>query len=94
MTWWTTERQRTANINPDLITFWISPVNLICKHLVTLFYLELKMNDVWVESFKDFISLAFKICLSKLGLSHLLAYPQSSQVKSYLPDLDTWWLKH
>ncbi|GKA71146.1 ribonuclease H-like domain-containing protein [Tanacetum coccineum] len=29
MTWWTTERQRFANINPDLITFWISLVNLI-----------------------------------------------------------------
>nr|GEY45250.1 hypothetical protein [Tanacetum cinerariifolium] len=64
MTWWITERQRSANINPDLMTFWISPINLICKHLVTLFHLELEMDDVWVESFKDFVSLAFKISLT------------------------------
>nr|GFA39210.1 hypothetical protein [Tanacetum cinerariifolium] len=66
MTWWTTERQRFADINPDLVTFWISPVNVIS---VTLFHLELKMNGVWVESFYNFICLAFKVCLSKLGMT-------------------------
>nr|GEV60474.1 hypothetical protein [Tanacetum cinerariifolium] len=33
------------------------------------------MNDIWVESFNDFICLAFKVCLSELGLSHLLTIP-------------------
>ncbi|GKC36916.1 hypothetical protein Tco_1049300 [Tanacetum coccineum] len=55
MTWKTTERQWSADIDSDLITFWICSVYLICKHLVTLLHLELKLNDIWVESFNNFI---------------------------------------
>nr|GEU71270.1 hypothetical protein [Tanacetum cinerariifolium] len=70
MTWRTTERQWSVDIDSDLISFWIRPVNLICKQLMTLLHLELKVNDIWVESFNNFISLPFEICLCKLGLVH------------------------
>nr|GEZ66223.1 hypothetical protein [Tanacetum cinerariifolium] len=48
----------------DVLKNKASPVNLICKHLVKLFHLELKMNDVWVERFNDFIYLAFKVSMT------------------------------
>ncbi|GKG01334.1 hypothetical protein Tco_0306039, partial [Tanacetum coccineum] len=42
MTWRTTERQWSADIDSDLITFRIRLVYLISKHLVTLLHLELQ----------------------------------------------------
>nr|GEZ10229.1 hypothetical protein [Tanacetum cinerariifolium] len=56
----TTERQCSVNIDSNLISFWIRLVNMICEHLVTLLYLELKVNDIWVECFKNFIILPFE----------------------------------
>ncbi|GKF33351.1 hypothetical protein Tco_0106551, partial [Tanacetum coccineum] len=75
MTWRTTKRQWSIDTDSDLISFRIRPVNLIGEHLVTLLHLELKVNDIWVESFNNFISLPFKIYLCKLGLVHLSAVP-------------------
>ncbi|GJT21982.1 hypothetical protein Tco_0891919 [Tanacetum coccineum] len=63
MTWRTTERQWSVDIDFDLISFWIHPVNLICERLVTLLHLELKVNDIQVESFDDLISLPFEVGL-------------------------------
>ncbi|GJS47087.1 hypothetical protein Tco_0597208 [Tanacetum coccineum] len=42
ITWRTTKRQWSADIDSDLITFWIRLVYLISKHLVTLLHLELQ----------------------------------------------------
>ncbi|GKE65993.1 hypothetical protein Tco_1520154 [Tanacetum coccineum] len=75
ITWRTAKRQWSVDINSDLISFWIRPVNLSCDHLVTLLHLELKVNDIWVECFNNFISLPFEICLRKHGFVHLLAVP-------------------
>ncbi|GJR25204.1 hypothetical protein Tco_0973731 [Tanacetum coccineum] len=73
MTWRTTERQWSADI--DLITFQIRLVYLISKHLVTLLHLELQVNDIWIESFNNLICLPFEICLYKHSLVHFTAVP-------------------
>ncbi|GJZ92717.1 hypothetical protein Tco_0664782 [Tanacetum coccineum] len=46
VTWRTTERQWSVDIDSDLISFRIRPVNPIYEHLVTLLLLELKVNDI------------------------------------------------
>ncbi|GJW11173.1 hypothetical protein Tco_1577000 [Tanacetum coccineum] len=60
-----------VDIDSDLISFWIRLVNLICEHFVTLLNLELKVNDVWVECFNNFIRMPFEIYLCKLGVSEI-----------------------
>ncbi|GJS34298.1 retrotransposon protein, putative, ty1-copia subclass [Tanacetum coccineum] len=72
---WDTDGGELVDIDSDLSSFWIRLVNLICEHLVTLLHLELKVNDIWIEGFNNFICLPFEICLCKRGLVHLSAVP-------------------
>nr|GEY51209.1 hypothetical protein [Tanacetum cinerariifolium] len=57
MTWWTTEKQRFANINPDLITLWISPVNLIS-------------SGIWDKGMTQAGSGVAGLSLSGIGFNH------------------------
>ncbi|GJV38633.1 hypothetical protein Tco_1411110 [Tanacetum coccineum] len=64
ITWRTTERQWLVNIDSDLISFWIRPVNLICEHLVTLLHLELKYHFMKVVMYPVFASNEFSTVVS------------------------------
>ncbi|GKD76126.1 hypothetical protein Tco_1334408 [Tanacetum coccineum] len=59
MTWRTTKRKRTVDIDSDLIAFRIHPVYLICKQLVTLLHLELKYQSMKVVMSPIFSSSMF-----------------------------------
>nr|GEY18905.1 hypothetical protein [Tanacetum cinerariifolium] len=88
MTWRTTERQWSVDIDSDLISYWIRPVNLICEHLVTLFHLELKYQ------FRKFvISLVFtsRMVQADLGVAGLSSsgsgFHQSFLESAFDPDV-------